>query len=101
MAEVRLPDVATGYWIHRPPLPGEDPGHPRLLSDGRAVVVFGSDGGGAWFALAAGSGGPVLRLAGGGLLGGAYDADRAAPVAGNLREFLVLLRRELTDLLGS
>ncbi len=24
-AEVRLPDVNDGYWIHRPPLPGEDP----------------------------------------------------------------------------
>lgn len=95
VAEVRLPDVGAGYWIHRPPLPGTDPGHPRRLSDGRELVVFGSDGGGARYAL---GGGPVLRLADGALVGDAYDADRAVPVAADLREFLAFLRREVADL---
>jgi hypothetical protein len=97
VAEVQLPDVNNGYWIHRPPLPGEDPGHPRLLSDGRAVVVFGSDGGGALFALPAGSGAPVLRLSDGAFRNEAYDADHAAEVAANLRDFLRFLRREVTE----
>ncbi|WP_097323002.1 hypothetical protein [Paractinoplanes atraurantiacus] len=94
VAEVRLPDAGIGYWIHRPPLPGEDPGHPRRLSDGRPVVVFGSDGGGALFALPGGADGPVLRLSGGALLGETYDADCAVEVAADLRAFLTFLRRE-------
>ncbi|MFC6566037.1 SMI1/KNR4 family protein [Actinoplanes utahensis] len=97
VAEVDLPDVENGYWIHSPPLPGEDPGHPRRLTDGRRVVVFGSDGGGGLFALTAGPGSPVLRLAGGSFLGGAYDADHAAPVAADLQEFLTSLLREVTE----
>jgi hypothetical protein len=96
VAEVRLPDVNNGYWIHRPPLPGEDPGRPRRLSDGRAVVVFGSDGGGALFALTAGSGAPVLRLSDGALLDGTYDADCAVAVAADLPDFLTRLRLEVT-----
>lgn len=101
VAEVRLPDVGNGYWIHRPPPPGEDPGHPRLLDDGRAVVVFGSDGGGALFALPGGSDAPVLRLADGASLGGRYDADRAGTVAASLREFLVSLRIEIATAAGA
>ncbi|WIM92494.1 hypothetical protein ACTOB_004436 [Actinoplanes oblitus] len=101
VAEVELPDVNNGYWIHRPPLPGADPGHPRRLSDGRAVVVFGSDGGGALFALAGGSGSPVLRLADGSFLGGAYEADCATEIAANLQNFLTFLHRELTGFVAS
>ncbi len=101
VAEVQLPDVGNGYWIHRPPLPGEDPGHPRLLTDGRAVVVFGSDGGGALFALAGGSGSPVLRLSGGTLLGGVYEAGCATVMAANLQDFLTFLRREVTAFVAS
>jgi hypothetical protein len=55
VAAVQLPDVNNGYWIHRPPLPGQDPGHPLRLSDGRRIVVFGSDGDGDFP-------GPVARL---------------------------------------
>ncbi|MCY1145274.1 hypothetical protein OWR29_45360 [Actinoplanes sp. Pm04-4] len=94
VAEVDLPDVDAGYWIHRPAPAGEDPGHPRRLSDGRRIVVFGSDGGGALFALPAGSGGPVLRLSGGAVVGDVYDADGATAVAGDLAVFLSFLRRE-------
>jgi hypothetical protein len=94
VAEVGLPDAGIGYWIHRPPRPGEDPEHPRRLSDGRAVVVFGNDGGGAMFAMEPGEA-PVLRLAGGVLLGGVYDADHAPAVAADLREFLAFLRGEV------
>ncbi|WP_430785451.1 hypothetical protein [Actinoplanes sp. G11-F43] len=94
VGEVRLPDVNNGYWIHQPPLPGADP---CLLSDGRAVVVFGSDGGGAMFALGGGSGMPVLRLAGGSLTGGVYDADCATEIAADLWEFLASVRREVAE----
>ena len=95
VAEVQLPDVGNGYWLHRPPLPGEDPGFPRLLSDGRAIVVFGTDGGGALYALPAGTDAPVLRLADGEWVGAAYDADCAAEAAPDLTAFLAFLRHEL------
>lgn len=101
VAEVQLPDINNGYWIHRPPLPGEDPGHPRLLSDGRTVAVFGSDGSGALFALSTGKSAPVLRLSGGAFPGEAYDADSATVVAADLRDFLAFLRREVTEFAGS
>jgi hypothetical protein len=90
VGEVSLPDVENGYWIHRPPEPGVDNGRPYVLSDGRPIVVFGSDGGGALFALC---GSAVLRLAGGAEVGGVYDEDGATVVAGDLREFLALLLR--------
>jgi hypothetical protein len=102
VAEVQLPDVNNGYWIHRPPLAGEDPGHPRRLDDGRSVVVFGSDGGGALFALSAGSGAPVLRLSGGASPpGGAYEAECAAVVAADLQDFLTFLRSQVSEFIGS
>ncbi|WP_127505428.1 hypothetical protein [Actinoplanes solisilvae] len=101
VAEVRLPDINNGYWIHRPPLPGEDPDHPRRLSDGRTVIVFGSGGGGALFAMSAGKDAPVLRLSGGALTGETYDADGATAVAANLQDFLAFLRREVTEFVGS
>ena len=100
VAEVQLPDIGNGYWIHRPPLPGEDPGHPRLLSDGRTIVVFGSDGGGALFALSAERSAAVLRLSGGAFPGGAYDADGATVVAADLQGFLAFLRREVIEFAG-
>ncbi|GAA2900320.1 hypothetical protein Acy02nite_83200 [Actinoplanes cyaneus] len=100
VAEVGLPDVGNGYWIHRPPLPGQDPGHPRRLSDGRPVVVFGSDGGGTLFALPGGAGGPVLAFSGGELSGGAYEAGCATPVAADLPTFLTAILHRIPDGLG-
>ncbi|MEV4347835.1 hypothetical protein AB0J83_25545 [Actinoplanes sp. NPDC049596] len=76
VAEVRLPDIGPGYWIHRPPLPGEDQGHPRRLTDGRAIAVFGSDGSGALFALADGQGVPSASPERAALVGG-EDAPSA------------------------
>lgn len=99
VGEVGLPDVNNGYWIRRPPEPGDDHGYPTALSDGREIVVFGSDGGGAMFALAAGSGTPVYRLADGILLNDTYDTDGAAVFAEDLQAFLTFLRDELTDFL--
>jgi hypothetical protein len=79
IAEVRLPDVTHGYWIHRPPHPE------RTLSDGRRVIIFGSDGNRGLFALTAGSGTPVLRLS---------DEEEAVVFTADLRDFLVFLERE-------
>ncbi|NMO51828.1 hypothetical protein HH310_11565 [Actinoplanes sp. TBRC 11911] len=81
IAEVRLPAVTHGYWIHRPP--HTDP--PHTLSDGRRVIVFGSDGNGGLFALTAGSGTPVLRLS---------DEEEAVVFTADLQEFLSFLERE-------
>lgn len=81
IAEVRLPAVTHGYWIHRPP--HSDP--PHTLSDGRRVIVFGSDGNGGLFALTAGSGTPVLRLS---------DEEEAVVFTADLQEFLSFLERE-------
>lgn len=63
--------------------------------------MFGSDGGGALFALSAGKEAPVLRLSGGAFVGGAYDVDGATVVAANLQDFLAFLRREVTESVGS
>jgi hypothetical protein len=59
--------------------------------------VFGSDVGGALFALTAGSGAPVLRLSKGTSL---YDADCVLAVAANLQNFLTFLRSEVTEPAG-
>ena len=101
VAVVDLPDVGNGYCIYRPSPPGTDRGDPCRLSDGRAIVVFGSDGGGAMFALTASSDAPVLRLADGALIGDTYDADRAVEIAANLRVFLTSVRHELAEYTGS
>jgi hypothetical protein len=69
----------------------------RLLSGFESRFGFPSDEhevSGPLFALAAGSGAPVLRLADGALLDGAYDAGCALPVARDLQAVLDLLRRE-------
>lgn len=99
IADVQLPDVNNGYWIHRPPTAGESHGHPDTLTDGRRIVVFGSDGGGALFALTAETGTPVLRLAEGANINGVYDADRAVVIANDLRQFLTVLLAETERLL--
>lgn len=101
VGEVRLPDVHHGYWIHRPATPGEDVGLPHALTDGRRIAVFGSDGGGALFALIATSGAPVLRLAAGADADGVYDADDATVVARDLQDFLTLLRAEIEEFVAA
>ncbi|MGX6605122.1 hypothetical protein ACWKSP_23750 [Micromonosporaceae bacterium Da 78-11] len=94
IAEVQLPDVDIGYWIHRPT---KDQGYPYALSDGRRVTVFGSDGGGALFALATSSGGPVLRLADGALVDGVYDTENAVEIAEDLQTLLIFLHQKTTE----
>lgn len=97
IGEVWLPDVGNGYFIHRPDLVlGHATGLVRRVT-GRhtgAVVVFGSDGGGTLYALAAGSGSPVYRLPPDRIVEGTYasDQDGFRAVAGNLWGFLDQLR---------
>ncbi|WP_157441540.1 hypothetical protein [Actinoplanes awajinensis] len=95
VGEVSLPDVHVGYWVHRPSLDG----FPEALSDGRRIVVFGTDGGGGMFALPD-AGQPVLHLVEGGLHDGVHDADHVTEVAADLREFLVFLHRQAADTAG-
>ncbi|GAA4589014.1 hypothetical protein BJY16_008755 [Actinoplanes octamycinicus] len=94
VGEVRLPDVHVGYWIHRPSLEGD---FPHALSDGRRIVVFGSDGGGGMFALPRDADGPVLLLNGGAVVGGVHDADRIEFFAADLPAFLTFLRERTEE----
>ncbi len=65
------------------------------------MVVFGSDGGGALFALPAGRVRQFCDCRTGDILDEVYDADSAAPVAANLQDFPTFLRREITNFIGS
>jgi hypothetical protein len=95
--EVSLPDVGNGYFIHRPDLVLAHATGLVWRVTGRhtgAVVVFGSDGGGTLYALAAGTGSPVYRLPPDGIVEGTYtsDQDGFRVVASNLWDFLDQLR---------
>jgi hypothetical protein len=100
IGEVSLADIGNGYFIHRPDLVlGHATGLLRRVT-GRhtdAVVVFGSDGGGTLYALAAGSGSPVYRLPPDRIVEGTYasDQDGFRVVAGNLWDFLDQLRHAI------
>lgn len=68
---VHLPDIANGYWMFAPAyllgvLQEHDDGRPDRIGEPFDtpvdVVVFGSDGGGARYALTVGAPGPVYRL---------------------------------------
>lgn len=91
--EVSLPDLGNGIFVHsaREVLAGLRGAMPTLLGGATedSIIVFGSDGGGALFALST-SGRGVYRLRGGAVLAGTYDADQAevATVAPDLRRFL-------------
>ncbi len=98
--EISLPDLNNGYFVHGPELVlaavgGELPTRVRgaVVDD---VVVFGSDGGGALFALS-GSGCGVYRMTGGSFVarGAAHENGDIAVVAPNLGGFLDFLRDEL------
>jgi hypothetical protein len=95
--EVSLPDVGNGYFIHAPALvlEGESPTRLTGTVEDR-IVVFGSDGGGALFALSA-SGRGVYRLANGSFTarGTPYDDGDVAVVAPDIGQFLDFLRAEL------
>jgi hypothetical protein len=103
IGEVSLPDVGNGYFIHSlalvlAELDSDDPFVVRRIPGDHddEVVVFGSDGGGTRYALAARTGPPVYRLdSDGGVDHGLYRFDRPGwgPVAADLSSFLELLHR--------
>jgi len=66
IGQVSLPDIGNGYFIHPADLvarPAAD-GQPRRIGPPHEldVLVFGSDGGGALYAVPAAKPGPVYRL---------------------------------------
>ena len=100
---VSLPDVGIGLFVHAAGnvIEGMTAGvHPTRIigSVSDEVTVFGSDGGGALFALSA-SQDKVYKLHGGSLVGSIYQVDdsNAEIVARGLWEFLEYLRGELSQ----
>ncbi|WP_145926759.1 hypothetical protein [Amycolatopsis orientalis] len=98
--EVSLPDLGVGTFVHsaRHVLTGLRGTMPTLLGGATedSIVVFGSDGGGALFALSA-SGRGVYRLRGGAFVADTYDADQTGvtTVAPDLHRFLGAVLAEL------
>jgi hypothetical protein len=96
---VTLPDVGNGYFIHSPALVARHARAGELQRIGppidTEVLVFGSDGGGAQYALPlAGAGaGPVYRLSEVAVEAGVADAETGAVqvVADDFAQFLGLL----------
>jgi hypothetical protein len=103
VAEVSLPDLGSGYFLHPVDLTaaGMSGDLPTRITGSRAdsVVVFGSDGGGALFALSTTDGSTVYRLPPSGVEGDVYT-EGAIPcevVGVGLASFLAFLERELQD----
>lgn len=96
--ELRLPDVANGYFIHSPMVVvAHAEGHGVRQVTGRhggPVIVFGSDGGGTLYAARSGVGSPVFRLPPGSVIDGVYASDDPLfdVIAADLPGFLDLLR---------
>jgi hypothetical protein len=97
VSRVDLPDVHNGFFVHplSQVLDNEKTGTPvrapALTASG--IVVFGSDGGGALFAIDA-TGSPVYLLPTGAVREGTYEGrfDPPRVVAASLPEFLEWLR---------
>ncbi|MQS09593.1 hypothetical protein FNX48_021180 [Streptomyces sp. IF17] len=94
--EISLPDLDNGYFIHPRSVTfnGEGAGHPTEVRGYRSeeICTFGSEGGGALYALGL-STGHVYRLTGGELIGSAYSVEpsgfhTAAPSLWGFLEFL-------------
>ncbi|GGL00962.1 hypothetical protein GCM10010094_72080 [Streptomyces flaveus] len=101
VGKVSLPDVGSGFFVHSvgQTVAGVCGDLPTRIVGARedSVVVFGSDGGGAFFALSATDGATVYRLPPSGVEGGVYT-EGALPcevVASDLAGFLRLLEHEL------
>jgi hypothetical protein len=66
IGQVSLPDIGNGYFIHPADLVARQAAHgePRRIGPPHEldVLVFGSDGGGALYAVPAATPGPVYRL---------------------------------------
>jgi hypothetical protein len=95
---VSLPDITDGYFVHRPDgligVPCRDGRRADRIREPLAqdvdIVVFGSNGGGDLYALAATDSGPVYRLREAAYEDGIYrGTERGITVVGdNLRDFL-------------
>ncbi|MFH8218706.1 hypothetical protein ACH4C2_05895 [Streptomyces sp. NPDC018057] len=97
VACVSLPDVGPGFFIQEAEevVSGLRGAQPTCVSGppDTPIVVFGSDGGGALFAIDRRTG-AVIRLAGGSLLGAAYEVGKSElqVMARGFLEFLRSLR---------
>jgi hypothetical protein len=101
VGRVSLPDVGSGFFVHSvgQAVAGLWGDLPTRIVGARedSIVVFGSDGGGALFALSVTDGATVYRLPPSGVEGGVYR-EGVLPcevVASDLAGFLCLLEREL------
>ncbi|MFD0307556.1 hypothetical protein [Streptomyces sp. NPDC127119] len=103
--QVSFPDVGAGFFVHPEgrTVAGMRGGLPTRIAGSRedSVVVFGSDGGGALFALSATDGSTVYRLPPSRVEGDVYTAGAVPPevVASDLAGFLSLLERELAAMI--
>lgn len=101
VAEVSLPDLGSGYFVHPVDLTaaGMSGDLPTRITGSRtdSVVVFGSDGGGALFALSTSDGSTVYRLPPSGVEGDVYtEGSIPCEVVGiGLASFLSFLEEEL------
>jgi hypothetical protein len=97
--KVSLPDVDRGFFIHSAEevSDGIRDGQPTKLTGAvdEDIVVFGSDGGGALFALSPAN--KVYRLDGGAMVGSVYDAGDGdvSIIAWDLWGFLEFLKGEV------
>lgn len=106
VGRVSLPDVGSGFFVHSvgQTVAGMRGDLPTRIVGARedSVVVFGSDGGGALFALSVTDGASVYRLPPSGVEGGVY-MEGVLPcevVASDLAGFLCLIERELKGIQG-
>lgn len=105
VAEVSFPDVAGGLFVHPAAhvvegLRGAQPTRLTGAADD-AITVFGSDGGGALFALGAAQP-TVYRLRDGAWLGAVYEVEARGldVVAPDVPGFLTFLRDEIAREIG-
>jgi hypothetical protein len=95
IGQVSLPDVGNGYFIHPADLVARQAagGEPRRIGPPHEldILVFGSDGGGALYAVPAAKPGPVYRLR-------EYSINNGIALAGNIKIIAVDYRTFLQRL---
>ncbi|GAA0964188.1 hypothetical protein [Actinocorallia libanotica] len=101
VAELAMPDVANGFFIH-PVEDVLDGAQPTRLTGAAedAITVFGSDGGGGLLAFGAAKG-EIYHLAGGALVGSTYEVspNGFTVLSPDLSGLLARLLAELIDAL--